>query len=327
MPRILPILALPWPCAVAHSPRLPPPRPRSPSPCRTPWSVPKPSASNSSPPISPPPGARRQGAGQAALLPSVNWNTASSTPAQRDRHGIFVANNGPRVYTNMANVHGDVYAPGKRADYQMAIAAEAIARAKVEIAARGLTAVVVQNFYTMAVAQRHYNNARRSLQESQQFVDITQKQEAGGRGRHSDVVKAQLTPRSAPARRAGRATGLRQGRALASPSSSSRIFARISPSPTISTASHRSPPSPKSKRWPRKTNPTFAPRRPPSPSRTTASRAPAPATCRPSPWIIFTASTPTSTRCTTNSARTTWALAWWPASTSRCGPGARRAAR
>jgi outer membrane protein TolC len=52
---------------------------------------------------------------------------------------------------------------------------------------------VVQNFYAMAVAQRHYHNARRSLQEAQQFVDITQKQEAGGEAAHSDVIKAQLT--------------------------------------------------------------------------------------------------------------------------------------
>ena len=131
---------------------------------------------------------------KAALLPSVNWeNGFAYTQPNGTDTGVFVVNNGPRVYTNMANVHGDVYAPGKRADYQMAIAAEAVARAKVEIAARGLTAVVVQNFYAMAVAQRHYNNARRSLQEAQQFVDITQKQEAGGEAAHSDVVKAQLT--------------------------------------------------------------------------------------------------------------------------------------
>src|ERR1035441_7478554 len=131
---------------------------------------------------------------KAALLPSVNWeNGFASTQPNGAATGLFGENNGPPLYTNMANVHGDVYAPGKRADYQMAIAAEAIARAKVEIAARGLTAVVVQNFYAMAVAQRHYNNARRSLQEAQQFVDITQKQEAGGEAAHSDVVKAQLT--------------------------------------------------------------------------------------------------------------------------------------
>src|SRR5664279_465432 len=132
---------------------------------------------------------------KAALLPSVNWENGFSYTQSNgpDNSLTFVTNDGPRVYTNMANVHADVYAPGKRADYQMAIAAEAVARAKIEIAARGLTAVVVQNFYGMAVAQRHFNNARRSLQEAQQFVDSTQKQEAGGEAAHSDVVKAQLT--------------------------------------------------------------------------------------------------------------------------------------
>src|SRR5260370_3228246 len=75
----------------------------------------------------------------------------------------------------------------------MRIAGEAVEGGKVEIAARGLTAVVVQSFYGMAVAQRHYYNALRSLQEAEQFVDITQKQEAGGEAAHSDVVKAQLT--------------------------------------------------------------------------------------------------------------------------------------
>jgi outer membrane protein TolC len=132
---------------------------------------------------------------RAALLPGVNWENGFSYTQTNgsDNSLTFVPNDGPRLYTNMANVHADVYAPGKRADYQMAIASEAIARARVEIAARGLTAVVVQNFYGMAVAQRHYGNARRSLQEAQQFVDITQKQEAGGEAAHSDVVKAQLT--------------------------------------------------------------------------------------------------------------------------------------
>ncbi len=132
---------------------------------------------------------------KAALLPSVNWQNGFSytQPNGPDNSLTFVPNDGPRIYTNLANLHADLFVPGKRADYQMAIAAEAIARAKVEIAARGLTAVVVQNFYGMAVAQRHYNNARRSLQEAQQFVDITQKQEAGGEAAHSDVVKAQLT--------------------------------------------------------------------------------------------------------------------------------------
>lgn len=131
---------------------------------------------------------------KAALLPTLNWeNGFIYTQPNGSDTGVNVASNGPREYINTADVHADIYAPGKRADYRMAIAAEAVARAKVEIAARGLTAVVVQNFYGMAVAQRHYNNARRSLQEALEFVDITQKQEAGGEAAHSDVVKAQLT--------------------------------------------------------------------------------------------------------------------------------------
>jgi outer membrane protein TolC len=131
---------------------------------------------------------------KAALLPSVNWqNGFAYTQPNGPDSLTFVPNDGPRIYTNLANVHADIYVPGKRADYQMAIAAEAIARAKIDIASRGLTAVVVQNFYGMAVAQRHYNNARRSLQEAEQFVDITRKQEAGGEAAHSDVVKAQIT--------------------------------------------------------------------------------------------------------------------------------------
>ena len=65
-------------------------------------------------------------------LPSVTWlNGFSYTqPNGPDNSLTFVTNDGPKFYTNMANVHADVYAPGKQADYQMSIAAEAIARAK-----------------------------------------------------------------------------------------------------------------------------------------------------------------------------------------------------
>jgi outer membrane protein TolC len=132
---------------------------------------------------------------KAALLPSLTWlNGFSYTQANGPDNSLtFVTNDGPKFYTNMANVHADVWAPAKRADYQMAIAAESIARAKVEIAARGLIATVFQNFYGMAVAQRHLKNAQLSLRDAESFADITRKQEAGGEAAHSEVVKAQLT--------------------------------------------------------------------------------------------------------------------------------------
>jgi outer membrane protein TolC len=132
---------------------------------------------------------------KAALLPNVSWQngfayTQSNGP---DRSLTFVPNDGPRLYTNLATAHADVFAPARRADYRMAIAAEAIARAKVEIAARGLAEVVVQHFYGMAVAQRHFNNSQRSIDEARHFLDITEKQEKAGEAAHSDVVKARLT--------------------------------------------------------------------------------------------------------------------------------------
>lgn len=130
---------------------------------------------------------------KAALLPTLNWeNGLTYTQPNGTDTGVFVANNGPRVWTNMASVHADVFSPGKRADYQVAIAAEAVARAKVDIAQRGLAATVVQNYYGMVSAQRHYANAQRGLTEANDFLDITRKQEAGGEAARADVVKAQI---------------------------------------------------------------------------------------------------------------------------------------
>jgi outer membrane protein TolC len=130
---------------------------------------------------------------KAALLPTLNWENAFlGTQGNGTDHGVFVSADGPRVYTNQAAVHADVFAPGKRADYQMAIAAESISRARAEIAGRGLAATVVQNYYAMVVASRRNSNAQRSVNEARQFVDITQKQEQGGEAAHSDVVKARI---------------------------------------------------------------------------------------------------------------------------------------
>ena len=44
----------------------------------------------------------------------------------------------------------------------------------------------------LVTAQRHLENARRSVEEARQFLDITQKQERGGEVARADVIKAQL---------------------------------------------------------------------------------------------------------------------------------------
>src|SRR5215470_3979806 len=77
---------------------------------------------------------------KAALLPTAEWfNGFVYTQPNGSDTGTFVANNGPRVYTNWAQIHAD-YSPTKRADYRIAIAAESVARARFEIAQRGIAA-------------------------------------------------------------------------------------------------------------------------------------------------------------------------------------------
>ncbi|HEY2152118.1 MAG TPA: TolC family protein [Vicinamibacterales bacterium] len=130
---------------------------------------------------------------RAAYLPSVNalgqyiYTEPNGTPS-----GVFVPNDGPNVYTTWLSVHGDLIAPAKWAEYRSAGAAEALARAKSEVAARGLVVTVVQDYYTLVAAQRKSASARQTLDEAQQFLDITQRLEGGGEVAHSDVVKAQI---------------------------------------------------------------------------------------------------------------------------------------
>ena len=130
---------------------------------------------------------------KAGLLPALNYfNQYIYTEGNRTPSGIFVANDGVHVYNSQAQVHGDLYAPGKRADYKRAVAAEAIARAKADIAARGLVVTVVESYYGLVTAERKQQYAQQSLREAQQFFDITRKQEQGGESAYSDVVKAQI---------------------------------------------------------------------------------------------------------------------------------------
>ena len=130
---------------------------------------------------------------KAALLPSAQgfsqfiYTQPNGTPS-----GIFVSNDGPHVYNDQAQVHGDIFAPIKRADYHRAIAAEAVAKARADLVARGIVAAVALNYYGMAVGARKLANARTSLAEAQRFLDITTQLETGGEAAHVDVVKAQI---------------------------------------------------------------------------------------------------------------------------------------
>ena len=130
---------------------------------------------------------------KAATLPSLNaFNQFIYTEGNGTPSGVFVANDGVHVYNEQAVVHEELLSFIRRGEIRMAAAAQAVARAKVDVAARGLRATVIQDYYAIAAAERKLKNARRSLDEAQQFMDITQKQEQGGEAAHSDVIKAQL---------------------------------------------------------------------------------------------------------------------------------------
>ena len=130
---------------------------------------------------------------KAALYPQVNglsqyiYTQGNGTPS-----GIFVPNDGVHVYNDYVTAHADIYAPAKRLDYHRAMAAEAAARARIDIAARGLLATVIQDYYAMVAAERKLRNAGLAVADAQSFLDITQKQEAGGEVAHADTVKAHL---------------------------------------------------------------------------------------------------------------------------------------
>jgi len=129
---------------------------------------------------------------RAALLPSVNYNAAFLyTEGNGTSSSRFIANNGVHEYISQGNVHEDI-SLANFADYRRAAAAEAVARAHAEIAARGLVVTVVQTYYGFVVAQRKYSTVQRATAEAQRFLDISQKLEHGGEVAHSDVIKAQI---------------------------------------------------------------------------------------------------------------------------------------
>ena len=130
---------------------------------------------------------------RAATLPTVSgFNQFIYTQGNGTPSGVFVANDGVHVYNEQIVAHEELLTVFRHGEIRRALAAEAIARAKTDVAGRGLTASIVQDYYAILAAQHKYANAQLSLREAQQFLDITQKQEAGGEVAHADVIKAQI---------------------------------------------------------------------------------------------------------------------------------------
>jgi outer membrane protein TolC len=129
---------------------------------------------------------------RAALLPGVDYNNSFIyTQGNGTATGRFIGNNGVHEYISQGVAHEAIGA-AEVLDYQRTAAAHALAKARAEIAARGLTVTVVQGFYGLLAAQTRTVNAERAYGEGQHFLELSQKLEEGGEVAHSDTIKAQL---------------------------------------------------------------------------------------------------------------------------------------
>lgn len=129
---------------------------------------------------------------RAALLPGVNYNAAYLyTQGNGTNTGRFVGANGVHEYISQGTAQQSFSLQGI-AEFRRARAEEALAKAKLEIASRGLVSTVVAAYYGSVVGQRKYATAQRATSEAERFLDITQKLEHGGEVAHSDTIKAQL---------------------------------------------------------------------------------------------------------------------------------------
>jgi outer membrane protein TolC len=141
---------------------------------------------------------------RAGLLPNVSFNNSfiytqgtgpqpaacatTSTCASSPR---FIANNGVHEYISQADAH-EAFSLTGVADYRRSAALLAVARAKAELATRGLVVTVTQAYYGLVVAQRKYATQQRAASEAAKFLDVTQKLENGGEVARADVIKARI---------------------------------------------------------------------------------------------------------------------------------------
>ncbi len=142
----------------------------------------------------------------AVALEDVRQARASRYPTLSDRteylgtqgngltpNGRYVTNDGVHVYREWAVLHQD-FTPAlfTGIGIDRASAAEALARARAEVARRGLAPTVTRAYYGLLIAQRKYSTAQQALDQAQRALTISQDLERGGEVAHSDVIKSQL---------------------------------------------------------------------------------------------------------------------------------------
>jgi outer membrane protein TolC len=126
-----------------------------------------------------------------ALLPGVDFTTSSLYSQTNATTVRFIANNAAHEYVSQGNVH-QVFDLASFSSYRRSAALAAAAKARAEVAGRGLVVTVVQNYFAVAAAGQKLSAARRTADEGEKFFELTQNLEKGGEVAHSDVIKAEL---------------------------------------------------------------------------------------------------------------------------------------
>ncbi len=129
---------------------------------------------------------------RSSLLPNLSFNTSA---IYTETNGIgqpkYIANNGAQEYISQGNVHQQLDLAGI-ASYRGAAALAAAAKARKEIASRGLIATVVQDYFAVAAAEQKLSVAERTAEDGEKFFQLAQSLEKGGEVAHADVIKAEL---------------------------------------------------------------------------------------------------------------------------------------
>jgi outer membrane protein TolC len=128
----------------------------------------------------------------AGLLPTVTYNNQFIYTQPNQLHVVrFIANNTVHEYISQGNVHESV-GVAEIADFRRVSATAAVAKAKAEIASRGLVVTVTQLYYALAAAEAKALAAQQTADQGEQFLTLTTNLEAGGEVAHSDTIKAEL---------------------------------------------------------------------------------------------------------------------------------------
>jgi outer membrane protein TolC len=145
-----------------------------------------------------------RGINRSALLPIVTYrsqylytqpnglkNQAGQGFAAQDAPR-FIANNAIREYASQALIT-ETLSASNFSGVKRANASAAKATADAEVARRSLVVAVASAYYTLIAEESSVRVAQRAERETQSFVDLTKKLEAGREVAHADAVKAELT--------------------------------------------------------------------------------------------------------------------------------------